>query len=385
VRRLRSDALRLRSQTWSNGTCRSICFCAALPRHFSLGLRFRHHAEAIQGGVFVAGRWLPVMRMDWIEGSPLGAHIETLLQRRDRQGIRAVRDGLLNYAVLSELHGFAHGDIHPDNIIVSNGELKFVDYDGMYVPGLRGKQSPLAGQEDYQSPVRAQSTAAFGPWLDRFSLLSIDLSLAALERSPELITMRTPGEGLLLGKADYTSPGASRLLARMERLAGLNRVVEVFRSACSAPLESLPTLAFVRDLEQADSSSVESRFKKLLRQVRLYLTQISPALRLMLAVLPAAGIVFVVFSLATRSPYEDGRAARVEWEKWYSSLSGDARMGAEFWAGERSKRLPRTCESGRGSRSAEFRQFCHQAQKFLAPVDTRRMREPTYWRGWNSL
>ena len=47
---------------------------------------------------------------------------------------------------------FAHGDIKPDNIMVRpDGNLTLVDYDGMFVPAMKGQKSPTIGTKDFSS------------------------------------------------------------------------------------------------------------------------------------------------------------------------------------------------------------------------------------------
>lgn len=78
-----------------------------------------------------------------------------------------------------------------------------------------------------------------------------------------------------------------------------------------------------------------------------------------------------------------GRRARMDYEAWFSSVSGDVRAGAEWWAGVRSH-APRdhiTCETG----TPLWIVGCKQAQTLLAPTDNRRRAEPDFRAGWNSL
>ncbi len=201
----------------------------------------------VKAGVFVRGRWLPTMRMDWVEGSVLGAAVEKRLGSPSQLGM--LRQELLRYARLSEKNGFAHGDIHPDNILVTSaGSLRFVDYDGMFVQSLSGLRSPVAGQPDYQSPVRSREPGAFDVWLDRFPLLVLDLSLAALQADPTFFQRRT-GDGLLLSRADFDAPERSHLLAAIGQIRGLRETVRVFQSACRMPLQQVPTLDDFRATE----------------------------------------------------------------------------------------------------------------------------------------
>ena len=78
-----------------------------------------------------------------------------------------------------------------------------------------------------------------------------------------------------------------------------------------------------------------------------------------------------------------GRRARMEYEAWFNSVSGDVRAGAEWWAGVRShaQRDRLTCETG----TPLWVVGCKQAQTVLAPSDNRRRAEPDFRAGWNSL
>ena len=80
------------------------------------------------------------------------------------------------------------------------------------------------------------------------------------------------------------------------------------------------------------------------------------------------------------SAYQQGHADRVAWEEWFGTLGGDARLGAEYWTGERHKPAPGNCVG-----TPEFQQGCAAARQRLATPDVRRKSEPQYWWGWNSL
>ena len=78
-----------------------------------------------------------------------------------------------------------------------------------------------------------------------------------------------------------------------------------------------------------------------------------------------------------------GRRARMDYETWFNSVSGDVRAGAEWWAGVRShaRRDHLACETG----TPPWVAGCKQAQTVLAPSDSRRSAEPDFRAGWNSL
>lgn len=197
-----------------------------------------------KGGIFLNDSWHPVLRMGWAEGQYLDRAIDQNL--RDRDWLQQMRDQLLEYARLSAQHGFSHGDLHPQNMLVDPiGQLRLVDYDSLFVPTLSGQPPGIAGQRDWQSPQRNQD---FAYHLDHFSLVVLDLSLAALQREPSLraASQATRGEGLLLGAKDYTAPAASVLLNQMARLPHMKAAVAEFRRLCVRPLPAIPTLVEFR-------------------------------------------------------------------------------------------------------------------------------------------
>ena len=107
--------------------------------------------------------------------------------------------------------GIAHGDLQHGNILVlPNGDLKLIDYDGMFVPGLQSMGATETGHVNYQSPARTMSD--WGPELDRFSAWTIYLSLVVLTIDPALwMSLHAEGEeALLFTKADYTQRAQAR-------------------------------------------------------------------------------------------------------------------------------------------------------------------------------
>ena len=65
---------------------------------------------------------------------------------------------------------FAHGDIKPDNTMVRpDGTLTLVDYDGMFVPAMKGQKSPTVGTKDSRIPFAPlmilTKPLTISPWL----------------------------------------------------------------------------------------------------------------------------------------------------------------------------------------------------------------------------
>ncbi len=82
--------------------------------------------------------------------------------------------------------------------------------------------------------------------------------------------------------------------------------------------------------------------------------------------------------------FDQGHADRAAYEAWFSTLQGEARAGAESWAGRRSLRAPGNCDPTAGQTS-EWSSGCAAVRQMLTAIDSRRKADPEYRRGWNSL
>lgn len=113
---------------------------------------------------------------------------------------------------------FAHGDLKPNNIIVrEDGQLVLVDYDGMFVPAMRGQKSRELGSVDYRHPLRAEDV--FNGSIDNFSIASIAFSLKAISLKPELLNDFGAEDRLLFSAKDYQNIGQSECLKAIQSLS----------------------------------------------------------------------------------------------------------------------------------------------------------------------
>ena len=112
---------------------------------------------------------------------------------------------------------FAHGDIKPDNIIVRpDGSLALVDYDGMFVPAMKGCKSPTVGTKDFSHPLRTVDD--FDETIDDFSLASIALSLKAISMNSTLLDTYGASDRLLFSENDYRNPSNSKVISALQEL-----------------------------------------------------------------------------------------------------------------------------------------------------------------------
>ncbi len=163
--------------------------------------------EFLSQGILVKGEWYPILKMDWVEGVEIDRYIgeyiddSQVLLRLDRQLKRLQKD-------LQKI-GIAHGDLQHGNIMIDDeGEIKLVDYDGMYVPALQGNPPSEIGHPNYQPPMR--SAQDFSDRLDDFSFAVISLSLRALAIDPNLWeTFHEDNKNLIFRQNDFQEPKLS--------------------------------------------------------------------------------------------------------------------------------------------------------------------------------
>lgn len=190
-------------------------------------------------GIRVGGNLYPIVKMGWVKGQTLGTFIENEL------GHSAVLDTLaetFRRAVLYlEQAGMAHGDLQHGNVMVlPDKSIRFIDYDGMYVPGMQLGQGHEKGHVNYQHPAR--DAQHFGPNMDRFSAICIYVSLKALSVRAELWRRYNTQENMIFSAADFANPDVSPVFAELVTVPGVRDYAERFRSVCRFRIEDIPSL-----------------------------------------------------------------------------------------------------------------------------------------------
>ena len=157
----------------------------------------------------------PVLLMDWVDGETMEAYIAANFQNQSAISMLCYRFGKM--AAWLRTQSFAHGDIKPDNIIVRpDGSLTLVDYDGMFVPSMKGSKSPTIGTKDFCHPLRTVDD--FDETIDDFSLASIALSLKAISMNSTLLDIYGASDRLLFSENDYRNPSNSKVISALQEL-----------------------------------------------------------------------------------------------------------------------------------------------------------------------
>ena len=200
--------------------------------------------EYVERGIRVNGEWYPIVRMDWAEGDRLDKFIGDHIDRPDIfvdlaarwRGVMATLRGL----------GIAHNDLQHGNVMVlEQGALRLVDYDGIFLPRFEGTASPEVGHRHYQHPKRSSQDYHAG--IDNFPSLVVYLTLLAMSADPQLWDRFYNQENMLFTRDDFANPASSGCFRALKgspdtNVSGLAGMLEEF---CARPVAQVPDLESV--------------------------------------------------------------------------------------------------------------------------------------------
>lgn len=158
----------------------------------------------------VSENYFPGLIMDWADGFTLGTKINELCVSKNKTELKKLADSFKELSKFLLDNKIGHGDLKHDNIIVDeNGQMKLVDYDGIFVPAFSNQLSNELGTDSFQHPNRTNSD--FNEKIDHFSILTIYVSILALSVNPDLYKRFNDQQNLLFTKEDFLYPENSEL------------------------------------------------------------------------------------------------------------------------------------------------------------------------------
>jgi hypothetical protein len=220
--------------------------------------------EYILKGILVRGDWYPMLKMEWVDGFPLNLYIEQHLGEPETMRKLAV-DWRRLMASLRQ-NKLAHGDLQHGNVMVtrSGGELRLVDYDGMYAPVFGRGKSPELGHINFQHPRRTPDF--YGENLDNFSALIIYISFLALAEDSSLFQQFYTGDNILFSSSDLKNPLQSGLFQKLKQNSNRDvvQLAALIEKCCIMPVENVPDFESV--MKALDGGSLEALISGLATQ-----------------------------------------------------------------------------------------------------------------------
>lgn len=191
-------------------------------------------------GILINGQYYPIVKMEWVEGKRSDSYITDNLN--NQQVLKKLFQQIQNLQQALRSRQIAHGDLQHGNILVTqSGEIKLVDYDGMYVPALSGKPPHESGHRNYRHPKR--SSKDYNEQVDDFSFDVIMLSLAAAMREPNLWhQFHVDDENFLFTEADFKNPDQSNVFRSVAQINDPDVKFLLQRLICRCKNLPLPTV-----------------------------------------------------------------------------------------------------------------------------------------------
>ena len=213
------------------------------------------HFEYLDEGIRFKGDWYPMVKMEWVEGEVLSSFVGARLGEPDtlRRVAAQWRGG-----PAASLRGLriAHNDLQHGNVMVqSDGRIRLVDYDGMFLPKFSGERSPELGHKNYQHPERTADD--YGEYIDNFPSFVIYLSLLAVASDPNLWHFYND-DNLIFTRSDYAEPGKSEVFQRLKSSsdATVSKLAESLEECCAMPVDDVPDLeTILRSIPQSTAAA----------------------------------------------------------------------------------------------------------------------------------
>jgi serine/threonine protein kinase len=193
----------------------------------------------------------PVVKMEWVRGQTLDNYVRNNLL--NGAALLKAAEGFREALVDLKTNGIAHGDLQHANVLVQkDGALRFVDYDAMFVPALKGQSCPETGLRNFQHPGRTGYD--YDDNIDAFSALVIYTSLRALAYDPLLWRFNT-GENLIFSESDFTVPRRSLVFQQLGSTSdkGVALLAAELEKACAIPVSKVTPFEHIVKLVPAPS------------------------------------------------------------------------------------------------------------------------------------
>lgn len=142
--------------------------------------------EFLDKEIYIGGEYYPAVKMDWTESLSLSQYLDLIIS--DPSSISRLQLELVTLSQNLEKNGTGHGNLNMKHIrFVKQAHdyaLKLIDYDSLFIPAFKGKDSISPGTAGFQHPMRLASD--FSETIDRFSFWIFLTALEAFKTDPSL-------------------------------------------------------------------------------------------------------------------------------------------------------------------------------------------------------
>ena len=196
------------------------------------------NASYLVGGINIDGNRYPIIKMDWMKGDPLNVYLSKIYKNKTE--LTKLSDNFKQLVQYLESKGVAHGDLQHGNILVKNGNLYLIDYDGIYLPQLSHLATNEIGHPNYQHPERSKKD--FNSKIDRFSSILIYVAIQVLITKPDLWNKYDSSENLLFKQKDFLEIEDSNLFYEISNINSISSLVDRFKGVCRLNYSEVPSL-----------------------------------------------------------------------------------------------------------------------------------------------
>lgn len=163
----------------------------------------------------------PVVKMEWVEGEKLEAHVESLLKAKQAAKVDELAEQWRAAHATLRKGGMGHGDLQHNNILVTaKGKLQLIDFDDVHIQGKKNGDHGH-GHPMYAHPSRGADDHYMD--IDNFPSLLIYTSLKAVAADPSLwhdgdihlADNNGGGDNLIFQPEDFRDPARSKVFKRL--------------------------------------------------------------------------------------------------------------------------------------------------------------------------
>jgi hypothetical protein len=197
--------------------------------------------EFLPKGIKVKGTNYPLVKMAWAKGETLGEFLDK--NYKNSTYLKNLQISLKELANFLENNNISHGDISPDNIMVSNNgnDIQLIDYDGMFVEEIKSLGSSELGNRNFQHIKR--TAAIFDKTLDRFSFILLNIAIDIIIIEPTMwLTTNSDANAIIFRANDFIDPESSKNFKELSKITLLTEKIKNFANICKTTFDKIPKL-----------------------------------------------------------------------------------------------------------------------------------------------